>query len=137
MKLLMFHCKVFWYKVGRPGLEGALCSESNEAKYNNCSVVFIHIEPKDVSKSNKVIRKAINNVTWYKRKTGASTIILHSFAHLAEEKADAVDAKKILDAIYTKLKNKIEEVHITPYGCFLEFRMHVFPTPISRVFKSL
>jgi len=137
MKLLMFHCKEFWFRVGKPGLSNKVCPENEEKKYSNCAVIFIHIEPKDLNNQSKVIRKAINNITWYKRKTMVEVVILHSFAHLSDEKADPEESEEILNLMLEKLKKKINRVDLTPYGCFLEFRMHVFPTPISRVFKNL
>lgn len=137
MKLLMFHCREFWYRVGKPGLSNNICPENKEEKYDNCVVIFIHVEPKDLNEQSKLIRKVINNITWYKRKTMAKTVILHSFAHLSAEKADPVKSEKILNLIFEKLRKKITNLYLTPYGCFLEFRMHVFPTPISRVFKDL
>lgn len=137
MRLLMFHCKEFWYTVGRPGLRNRECPVGEEKIYNNCAVIFIHVEPGDVERESRVIRKVINNVTWYARKTRVETIVLHSFAHLSEKKADPEVGEKLLNIIFEKLKRKINNVELTPFGCFLEFRMHVFATPISRVFKVL
>ncbi len=137
MKLLMFHCKEFWFRVGKPGLNNKQCPEDMEENFDDCGVIFIHIESKDFENISKSTLKAINNITWYARKTGVKKVILHSFAHLSEDKADPVKAEEIFEAIHNKLKNKNLEVYTTPYGCFLEFRMHVYSTPISRVFKSL
>jgi hypothetical protein len=49
---------------------------------------------------------------------GNQTIILHSFTHLGEEKADPADARILIDRVQTRLENAEYETVQTPYGYF-------------------
>lgn len=137
MKILMFYCKRFWYKVGRKSLAVDSSMLSREWECKDCSVIYIHVEKEDEEKGNSVVQKLVKNIVWHARKTGASTIVLHSFAHLSESKADPEAAKNLIFKAKEKLEKKGFDVHVTPFGYFLEFVLHVYDTPISRVFKSL
>src|SRR3972149_1739974 len=96
-----------------------------QEKINEGIVVFIHIEKEDEERENKLKEKAVDNIRWLLKKTNTNTVVLHSFAHLSESKSSPEFAQKLID----KLKGSLEErhfiTHVTPYGYFLEFQLHV------------
>ena len=135
MKLLMFHVSEFWYKTYSKTLENVDTQEKEE-KINEGIVAFIHIEKEDEERENKLRAKAVDNIRWLLKKTNTNTVVLHSFAHLSESKSSPEFAQKLID----RLKGSLEERHIityvTPYGYFLEFKIHVLGESLAKVFKS-
>ena len=132
----MFHAKSFWYKTAMKNSEIAE-DISREEKFENVSIAFIHVEKEDEEKRASVVRKAVKNITWHARKSDASEIILHSFAHLSESKTTPEFAKEIIDEIKSKVESKGYTVSTTPFGYFLEFKLHVGGNSIDRVFKAI
>lgn len=130
MKLLMFHTKEFWYKPYTQDSE-----EAEKTLLHDCLVVFIHAEEADKNKVD-LIDKAAGNIRWLANKNKCSTIVLHSFAHLSESKADPETANKLILGIEEKLKNRIA-VHVVPFGRFYEFSIHVLGPSLAKVFKSV
>lgn len=137
MKILMFYCKEFWYRVGRKSLAQDDSLIGTEWSGENCSVIFIHVEAEDETREKSVASKLLKNTVWHARKVNTNCVVLHSFAHLSESKASPDFAKNLIEKVAEKLKQKGFDVHVTPFGYFLEFRIHIYDEPISRVFKSI
>ena len=136
MKLLMLHALEFWYKTSRKNLPDTVeVDEENEFK--NSSLIFIHTEEKDENNRNSVLRKALKNILWHMRKVGADKIILHSFAHLSSSKSSPEFAKEAIDWLEMKIKERNIPVFKTPFGYFLEIKLHVSGESLGRVFKEL
>lgn len=136
MKLLMFNVKEFWYKTFSKTVEGMKDVEKEE-NIENAIVVFVNVEKEDEEKAAKIINKTIKNVTWLARKTGRNKIVLHSFAHLSKSKSSVEFAQEIFKSLEGKLKDKGYEVFTTPFGYFLEFRIHVLGESLAKVWKDL
>ncbi len=136
MKLLMFNTKEFWYKTYSKTIE-RLKDISKEQCIKESLIIFANVEKEDEEKSRKIIRKSINNIRWLAKKTGRKRIMLHSFAHLSKSKSSVEFAQNILIEIAEKLEDKGYEVFTTPFGYFLEFRIHVLGESLAKVWKSL
>lgn len=136
MKLLMFHVKEFWYKTYSKTLENVATQEKEE-KIDGGVVVFIHVEKEDEDRELKIRKKAIENINWLLKKTDSSTIVLHSFAHLSESKSTPEFAQKFIESLKSNLEENQRNTHVTPFGYFLEFRIHVLGESLAKVFKSL
>ncbi|KKQ24083.1 MAG: Threonyl-tRNA synthetase editing domain protein [Candidatus Roizmanbacteria bacterium GW2011_GWC2_37_13] len=135
MKLLMFHVSEFWYKTYSKTLENVDTQEKEE-KINEGIVVFIHIEKEDEERENKLRGKAIDNIRWLLKKTNTNTVVLHSFAHLSESKSSPEFAQKLIEGLKNSLEERHIITHVTPYGYFLEFKLHVLGESLAKVFKS-
>ena len=135
MKLLMFHVSEFWYKTYSKTLENVDTQEKEE-KINEGIVVFIHIEKEDEERENKLREKAVDNIRWLLKKTNTNTVVLHSFAHLSESKSSPEFAQKLIDRLKGSLEERHIIIHVTPYGYFLEFQLHVLGESLAKVFKS-
>ena len=131
MKLLMFHTKTFWYKPY--SLDS---SETKKTSFENCLVIFIHVEEADKDKSD-VIDKAVGNIKWLANKNKTNTVVLHSFAHLSNSKSDPETANVMIQNISEKLKKNLQSAHIVPFGQFYEFSIHVLGPSLAKVFKDL
>lgn len=136
MKLLMLHALEFWYKTSKKNLPTA--EEINEEKtFTNASLIFIHTEAEDENNANHVLRKALKNILWHMRKVNSDKIILHSFAHLSSSKSTPEFARDAIDWLEAKIKERNIPVYKTPFGYFLEIKLHISGESLGRVFKDL
>lgn len=136
MKLLMFNTKEFWYKTFERTIEAAEDFEEEE-KIENTLVIFINAEKEDEEKSGKVVKKAVGNIAWLARKTDRRRVVLHAFAHLSSSKSSVEFAEKTIKNIKDKLEAKGYDVSTTPFGYFLEFKIHVMGESLAKVWKDI
>jgi len=135
VKLLMIYADTFAYKTSVKNLESA--STSDEEKIiENALLGFIHVELKDEENLSAIETKLIKNVKWAARKNETNTVVLHSFAHLAESKADPEVTKQLLDNAESRLINAGYITHQTPFGYFLDLDIKAPGHSFSRLFKE-
>jgi hypothetical protein len=132
----MFNTGEFWYRTYSETIEYTE-RISKEEIVKDSLVIFIHIEKEDEEKAGEITKKAVDNIAWLARKTSRNKIVLHSFAHLSNSKSSVEFAQKMLETIQDGLKGKGYEVAITPFGYFLEFRIHVYGESLAKVWKAL
>ncbi|KKT58094.1 MAG: Threonyl-tRNA synthetase editing domain protein [Candidatus Amesbacteria bacterium GW2011_GWA1_44_24] len=129
MKLLIFHAKEFWYKPY------SSASATEKTNFENCLVIFIHVEEVDKDKGD-MIGKAVGNIKWLADKNKTSSVVLHSFAHLSNSKSDPETANEMIQKISERLRKNLS-THIVPFGQFYEFSVHVLGPSLAKVFKDL
>jgi len=135
VKLLMIYANKFGYKTSVKTLESA--SDSNEEKVvEDVLVGFIHIEPKDEENLSAIETKLIKNVKWAARKNETNTVVLHSFAHLAESKAGPEVTKRLMDNAESRLINAGYKTYQTPFGYFLDLDIKAPGHSLARLFKE-
>ena len=110
--------------------------EAKPAENENTVVAFIHIEPKDMDEGSSAETKLVKNAKWLARKWDIMNIILHSFTHLGEEKAEATEAKDVLDRVQKRLESAGYSAAQTPYGYFLDLDMKAPGHPLARIYKE-
>lgn len=136
MKLLMFDSPEFWYKTFEKTVEGAE-SVNGQKTTKDSVVVFLQSESEDESRKGKVLKKAVGNISWLARKVGRTKVMLHSFAHLSENKSSIEFAQEMIESLKGKLTEKGFIVDSTPFGYFLEFKIHVGGESLAKVWKSI
>ena len=136
MKLLMIYCDKFAYKTSLKALETARDIDEQETS-ENVLVGFIHIEQKDESDPAYVETKLVKNLKWAARKNSTTSIILHSFAHLADTKASPEATQTIFDQAQARLENADYNVKQTPFGYFLDLKLQAPGNPLTRLFKEI
>ncbi len=136
MKLLMIYADLFGYKTAKKGWQDAPDLDE-EKKIENALVAFIHLEKEDEEKLSSVETKMIKQIKWASRKNGTEKIILHSFAHLSESKANPSLIKELFDNAETRLKNSGFEVYQTPFGYFLDLEFKAPGHSMARIFKDI
>jgi hypothetical protein len=136
MKLLLFDAEYFWYKTFKKTLEDVEDIEKEE-KIENTAVVFIHVESKDEEKKTKVINRTVRNLRWYLNKIENEIVVLHSFAHLSSSKSSPEFAVEVFKVVKEKLEKRGIKVHITPFGYFNEFSIHVRGESLAKVFQEI
>ncbi|MCD6295559.1 MAG: threonyl-tRNA synthetase editing domain-containing protein [Deltaproteobacteria bacterium] len=135
MKLLMIYTDEFGYKTSVKNLESASTSDE-EKVIENALLGFIHVEPKDEENMSSIETKLIKNLKWAARKNETDQVILHSFAHLAEGKANPEVTKQLLDNAESRLINAGYVAYQTPFGYFLDLDIKAPGHSFSRLFKE-
>lgn len=136
MKLLMFGAREFWYKTFSKTLENA--KDINEEKQiEDAVVVFINVEKEDEGRKQELLSKAVGNIRWLLKKNNLTRVVLHSFGHLSESKSSIEFAEDIINSLKQELSSKGVETYTTPFGYFLEFRLHVRGESLAKVWKSI
>jgi len=135
MRLLMIYTSHFSYEPAVKNLEGA-DEQVKPASLENALIGFIHVEPKDEENLSAVETKLIKNLKWAARKNETNFIVLHSFAHLAEAKADPEVTKQLLNNAEARLRNAGYETHQTPFGYFLDLDIQAPGHSFARLFKE-
>ena len=136
MKLLMFDSPEFWYRTFVKTVESA--ETINEDKTTKDSiVVFLQSEREDEDRAESVLKDAVGNISWLARKVGKTRIVLHSFAHLSESKSNVSFARKTIEKLNSKLNEKGFQASSTPFGYFIEFKIHVGGESLAKVLKSI
>ena len=136
MKLLMMYADKFAYKTSVKNLESASTIDE-EKVIENALLGFIQVEPKDEENLSSIETKLIKNLKWAARKNETDKVILHSFAHLAESKADPEVTKRVLDNAESRLKNAGYVTYQTPFGYFLDLDIKAPGHSLARLFKEL
>lgn len=135
MKLLLIYCKNFGYTPTVKTVDNAP-ENSLPAHYENVQTAFIHVEQKDVENDKEVEKKLVKNLKWICGKNQVKKVVLHSFAHLSESKAEPDFTKLLLNRVEERMKNAGYEVHQTPFGYFLDLNLNAPGDSLARVFKS-
>ena len=136
MKLLMIYMKKFAYNPTVKTIESM--PDHNEGKnFENVQAAFIQVEEKDKANETAVKRKLLKNLKWIAGKNETKHIVLHSFAHLSESKAEPDFTKALFDEIDERLTNSGFLVEQTPFGYFLDLEVSAPGYSLARVFKDL
>lgn len=135
MRVLMIYADRFAYKTSVKGLENS--EEIHEEKSIEKALVgFIHVEPDDEENMNATETKLIKNLNWAARKNETNVIVLHSFAHLSEAKANPEATKKLFDGAQERLEKAGYETYQTPFGYFLDIDVQAPGHSFARIFKE-
>ena len=135
MKLLMIYCTKFAFSPTTQTLEEFPEVKEGD-KYKDMLVAFIHAEEHDKENLAGVERKLIKNLKWAAKKNNSNKVLLHSFAHLAETKADPHFTKDLFDRAEARLKNAEYECYQTPFGYFLDLDIQAPGVSQARIYKG-
>ena len=110
--------------------------ETQGAEFEQVLVAFIHAEKQDEHDPKGVEEKLLKNLKWAAKKNDTQKIVLHSFAHLAESKADAHFTKEIFDRLEVRLEKADYTTSQTPFGYFLDLDLQAPGISQARIFKG-
>ncbi len=134
MRVLFWYCERFAWQPAMKTLEDA--PPAKPADWGKVVVAFVHVEPGDVQGRSSAETKLVKNAKWLARKWDIRRVILHSFTHLAEKKADPDAARALLDHAQDRLAQAGYETVQTPYGYFHDLRIEAPGRPLARIFKQ-
>ena len=133
MKLLLFYVHDFWMKPHSKNLEGAVdCRDELSAE--GAVLDLVHAEPAHDERRGKVASMMVKNIKCVAGKFASKRVVLHYFAHLGRESADAELARELVEAAAERLRGVDYDVTVTPYGYFTEFKLHVAGESLGKVF---
>jgi len=135
MKLLMIYCQKFGFNPTIKTL-GEFEEVTESEVFENALVAFIHAEEKDEADIKGVETKMVKNLKWAAKKNDTRHVILHSFAHLSDSKADPHFTKEVFDRVETRMKNADYTCVQTPFGYFLDLEVMAPGVSQARIFKS-
>ena len=134
MRVLFWFCDRFAWTTSMKALPEV--PEGEPGEHENSVVAFVHVEPKDAEQSSSAETKLVKNAKWLARKWKVTNIVLHSFTHLGEEKAEAHQARALLDQVQQRLEDTGYRTVQTPYGYFLNLEIKAQGHPLARVYKE-
>jgi len=135
MKILMIYMDRFAYQPTLKTL-AEYPDFKDKRVFENVQAAFIQAEENDPGNSKAIEKKILKNLKWIAGKNQTKKIILHSFAHLSESKAEPDFTKIFLDTIEERLIKTGYEVYQTPFGYFLDLELNAPGHSLARVFKS-
>lgn len=136
MKLLLIYSASFGYNPAVKTLDTA-SDDVEPQNYKNVQVAFIQAEAEDEEREKDVEKKLVKNLKWVCGKNKVKTVVLHSFAHLSESKANPEFTKAFFDKVQARMENAGYTVYQTPFGYFLDLKLDAPGYSLARVFKSL
>jgi hypothetical protein len=138
MKLLILLAEEFIYQASEQSspLGEAEPSPSSE-RLEDAIVAFVQCEPPDERRETALLKQAVNYFRWFGRKRGVARLVLHSFAHLAEERSSPEFARRLLSQLGDMLEEHGFEVHHTPFGWSLKWSISVQGHGYAKTFKAL
>lgn len=135
MRILLWYCDKFNWTPAIKTLENV--PDSEPGQFNEVLVAFVHVEPADVEEGSSAEKKLLKNLKWLAKKWDKQSIVLHSFTHLGENKAEPEQALELLNRVQQRLINTGYQVVQTPYGYFLDLDMQAKGHPLARIYKEL
>lgn len=135
MKILMIFCSEFGYTPRVKTLDEA--EKLTETKvFNNALVAFIQSEEKDEEDLSGTEKKLVKNLKWAAKKNDTKNVVLHSFAHLSESKANPEFTKELFDKTEARMKNADYVCDQTAFGYFMDLNIQAPGYSQARIFKS-
>ena len=135
---MLFLAESFEYRAcERASPLGAELPEPESDRIEQAVVAFVQCEPADESRAEALLKQAVKYFRWLARKREVSRLVLHSFAHLAEERASPEFARELLAGLGERLQGHGLDVHHTPFGWSLQWSMSVEGHGYAKTFKSL
>ncbi len=135
MKLLMIYCDQFAYQPQIKTLPD-FPDFTEKVMLKNVLVAFTQMEEKDEENPKYAETKMVKSLKWAAKKNETKHIVLHSFAHLSESKANPMITKELFDSIEVRLQNADYITKQTPFGYFLDIDVQAPGHSSARIFKS-
>jgi hypothetical protein len=135
MRVLFWFCDRFGWDPTIKTLDDAPDAQSDA--HEKVVVAFIHVEPPDTGGESSAETKLVKNAKWLARKWKTKTVVLHSFTHLGENKAEPEVAKALIDRAGQRLETAGYRTVQTPYGYFNDLSLQAPGHPLARIYKEL
>jgi hypothetical protein len=137
MKVLVMYVTEFVYKPAQKNLEDVV-EITEGARFTDSIVAFIQVEESDENfDALSREKKLVNHLKWTARKNKCTSVILHSFAHLADSKASVAFTREIFDLAEKRLQNAGYTSAQTPFGYFLDLEIKAPGFSLARIWATL
>ena len=131
----MIYCDKFSYQPQVKTLEEV--EERTEGQeFENCLLAMIQAEAIDEEDLARTEKKLVKNLKWAAKKNNTNKVILHSFAHLSESKAEASFTIELFNKAEARLENADYEAFQTAFGYFMDLDIKAPGVSQARIFKA-
>ena len=134
MRVLFWYCNHIGWTPAVKTLDEA--PDAEPGMRDNVVAAVVHVEPSDVEPGTSAETKLVKNAKWLARKWETREILLHSFTHLGEAKAEPAAAQELLARAEERLTAAGYVTSQTPYGYFLDLDVKAPGHPLARVYKA-
>lgn len=134
MRVLFWYCDRFAWTPTLKTLEGVEVQGPGDNR--GAVVAFVHVEPRDVEDGSSCETKLVKNSKWLARKWEVQEILLHSFTHLGEAKADPAQAHGVLDRVKARLVTAGYQADLTAFGYYNDLVIEAPGHPLARIYKE-
>ncbi len=135
MKILMIYCDSFTFQPISKTLE-EFPEVTGGSSFEKTLVAFIHAESGDEEDMKAVETKLVKNLKWAAKKNNTRSVVLHSFAHLAETKANPKFTKELFDKTQARMRNTDYSCEQTAFGYFMDLNIDAPGVSQARIFKA-
>lgn len=137
MRMLIWHVDAFVAEPTERGRSKVADSEPQTVRIDDGLVVFAAAEKADEADPEATAERAVAAVVEVAKQLGATTIVLHSFAHLFVELSAPAVAHHILTVMQGKLAAQGYTVSQSAFGWFNRLEMRAKGHPLSRVARQV
>lgn len=137
MRMLIWHVDAFVAEPTERGRSKVADSEPQAVRLEDGLVVFAAAEKADEPDPEATVERAVAAVVEVAKQLGATTIVLHSFAHLFVELSAPAVARQILTSMQGKLEAQGYTVSQSAFGWFNRLEMRAKGHPLSRVARQV
>lgn len=134
MRVLLFYANHYTWRDAKKDEMGKYLY--NDETITNGVVAFVHVEPQDNDPEKNIIARALKQIKQTAKRWETETIVLYSFAHLGEVKAEPNQAKSMVKKISKRLSSVGYVVLCTPYLSYVDFMIDTPGAPNSRVYRE-
>lgn len=136
LRLLLIHADSFEYSVRQKAVEGAEELKNEGGSFGESLVCFASVEEGDDDGS--VARRAAEEIYEVARSLGISFVVLYPYAHLSQNLADAEEAKSVLGAIESYMRESFNlNVHRAPFGWYKSFKISNKGHPLAELSRVI
>lgn len=137
MRLLIWHMDLFVATPTERGRSKVADVNPQPLRAEDALVVFAAAEKRDEGDVEGVLTRAQVAITEVARQVGATSVVLHSFAHLFVELSSPKVAKQLLDGLEAALRAEGYTVAQSAFGWFNRLEMQAKGHPLSRVARDV
>lgn len=137
MRLLIWHVDAFVAEPTERGRSRVADAEPKPVNLAEGMVVFAAAEKADEGDPSGAAERGARAIEDVARQLGATSIVLHSFAHLFTELSSPAVARAILDETQALLESRDYTVQQSAFGWFNRLEMRAKGHPLSRVARQV
>ena len=134
MRILSFQAKHFRWQAHSQTIPQAEPPSQGEA--NDAAVFWLQVEANDLTDEARIFQRTLKQIKWVANNKNLRTVVLHSFAHLGGESAEAEEARMLLNKLSDRLTATGYEVKTTPFGWFCGWSLDVYGDSMAKIYRS-
>lgn len=139
MRYLLIHSDYLRFEVKKKAVSSAEDFPEKVGSVDDVLVVFMAVEGGDESNFESVVGQAVEDILDTREKVKAASIAVYPYAHLSSTLSTPDFAKKILNEVYHKLKEKYSggQVIKAPFGWYKSFELKCKGHPLSELSREI